>query len=108
MPKLAPRDRETPNTFGEDVAVKMSQRTLLLILGATVAAVLAWTDLKSDAKDNRSAVAELVTLRAADVLTAKSDHDLLVSVAKGVENLQRRAEWQDRRDSRTSSTSHNP
>lgn len=92
-------------TFGEDKAVRMSQKTLLFILGVTGAAVGGWFTLKMEIRDNQRAVQDLVNLRATDVATQKADHDLLVSVAKGVDNLQRRAEWQDRRDGRTTTTS---
>ena len=78
---------EAPFTFGESVAVKMSQRTLLLILGAMIAVGVAYADLKSDVKNANATVADLVATKA-------SDHDLLVKVATGVELLQRQADRQ--------------
>ncbi len=106
MPRV-PSNRETPLTFGEDVAVKMSQRTLVLILVTTATAVLAWANLKSDYRENHAAIQDLVAIRAADSAAQKADHDLLVAAVKGIERLERRADWQDRRDSRNTSA-HNP
>lgn len=103
MPK-APRERAEPLTLGEDVAIKMSQRTLLVILGTVVAAVLAWTNLKGDAEKNHDAIIALTAARQMDVVERKADRDLLVNVQKGVEALQRRAEWQDRREGRAPTT----
>lgn len=93
------RASDTPTTLGENVAVKMSQRTLLLILGASVAATIAWTNLKAEAGKNHDLIIELTAIRANDALDRKTDHDLLVKVATGVELLQRRAEREDRRNS---------
>ena len=78
-----------PLTFGEDVAVKMSQRTLFLILAALIAATLAWADLKSDAKANGTAIASLA-----------ADHDVLVRLAVGVEQLQKQIDRQERKANR--------
>lgn len=86
-------------TFGETVAVKMSQRTLLLILGACIAATLAWTNLKGEASKNHELIVELSAQRANDALERKTDHDLLVKAATGIEQLQRRADREDRRNS---------
>ncbi len=87
-----------PMTFGEDVAVKMSQRTLLVILGAVVAVTLAWANLKSE-------IDKLHEAQASAVMERQADHVILEQVQKGVDSLQRRAEWQDRRDNRSA---HNP
>lgn len=106
MPRLAPRERDTPNTFGEDIAVKMSQRTLFLILLSTVAAALAWANLKSDASKNHDAIQDLVAVRLSDLAERKADRDVMMQVKQTVDNLQRRAEWQDRREGRTVSTTH--
>lgn len=105
MPFVKPPRRDTPPmTFGEDVAIRMSQRTLFLILGTVVAAVLAWTNLKSDAARNHDAILELAAARQMDVIERKADRELLANVQKGVEALQRRAEWQDRKEGRTPTT----
>lgn len=105
MPFVKPLRRDTPPmTFGEDVAIRMSQRTLFLILGTVVAAVLAWTNLKSDALRNHEAILELTSLRQLDLVDRKADRDVLANVQKGIEALQRRAEWQDRKEGRTPTT----
>ncbi len=97
---MSPRRlRENVETFGENVAVKMSQRTLLLILGASIAATLAWTNLKSEASKNHDLILDLTAVRASDVIDRKADHDLLMRVAEGVERLERRADREDRRNS---------
>lgn len=87
-------------TFGENVAVKMSQRTLLLILGGCIAATLAWTNLKGEAGKNHDLIVELTAQRANDSLERKADHDLLVKAVTGIDLLQRRAEREDRRNDR--------
>ena len=87
------------DTFGESVAVKMSQRTLLLILGACIAATLAWTNLKGEAAKNHELISELTAIRANDALERKADHDLLMRVSEGVDRLERRADREDRRNS---------
>jgi hypothetical protein len=86
------RSPDSPPTFGDEVAVKMSQRTLIIILGATIAAGIAYADLKRDANADHETVVELVAQHHAD-------HDLLVKVSTGVELLQRkadRADWASR------------
>jgi hypothetical protein len=95
-PRKPPASGET---FGESVAVKMSQRTLLLILGTCIAATLAWTNLKGEASKNHELITELTAIRANDALERKADHDLLMRVADGVERLERRADREDRRNS---------
>ena len=90
-----------PMTIGEEVAVKLSQRTLVLILGVAVAAGAAYADLKSDAKTSRDLVKEMEVQRALD-------HDLLTRVAAGVEQLQRESARRDYRDTRGTKTSSNP
>jgi hypothetical protein len=104
LPKfMSPRQtRDTAPTFGENVAVKMSQRTLLLILGAAVAGTLAWNNLKGEASKNHDLIMELTAVRANDAIERKADHDLLVRVASGVELLQRKAERDERRADRAS------
>jgi len=87
-------------TIGDEVAVKMSQRTLIYILGVALAAGVAYADLKSDARTNSETVKEISVARALD-------HDVLIKVATGVEQLQRSDARRDFRDTRgsTSSTS---
>lgn len=97
-PRKPPASEET---FGENVAVKMSQRTLLLILGAGMAAAIAWTNLKADAAKNHDLISELTAQRANDALDRKADHDILMRVANGVDRLERRADREDRRNSIT-------
>ena len=87
--------------FGDNVAVKMSQRTLVLILTASVAAALAWSNLKGEAAKNHDLISELTAMRASDAVDRRADHDLLVKAVAGVEQLQRRAEREDRRNSLT-------
>lgn len=81
-------------TLGDNVAMKMSQRTLVMILAVTLAVGAAYADLKSDSKKDHAAVVELITAKQAD-------HDLLVRVAAGVELLQRQADRAERRNSLT-------
>ncbi len=91
MPFVSPKKTHTPPlTFGEDVAVKMSQRTLVLILAALIAATLAWADLKSDARANGNAIASLA-----------ADHDVLVRLTVGVEQIQKQIDRQERKSSRS-------
>ncbi len=97
-PRKPPASEET---FGENVAVKMSQRTLLLILGASIAATLAWTNLKGDSAKNHELISELTAQRANDAVERKADHDILMRVANGVDRLERRADRDDRRNSIT-------
>jgi len=87
------------DTIGEEVKVRMSQKTLLLLLGAVAAGTLAWTNLKGEAAKNHDALLELTAIRANDALDRKADHDLLMKVANGVDRLERRAEREDRRNS---------
>jgi len=84
-------------TFGEDVATKMSQRTLILILGTALAVGAAYADLKSDAKNDHKTIESMVAARA-------FDHDLLVKVAAGVDQLQRKAERDERRSGWSANT----
>lgn len=97
-PRKPPASEET---FGENVAVKMSQRTLLLILGASIAASLAWSNLKSEASKNHDLILDLTAIRANDAVDRKTDHDILMKVANGVDRLERRADREDRRNSIT-------
>lgn len=84
-----------PLTIGDEVAVKLSQRTLVLILGVALTAGAAYADLKSDARTNRDAIKEMQVQRALD-------HDVLIKVATGVEQLQRSDARRDFRDARAS------
>ncbi len=88
-----------PMTIGDEVAVKLSQRTLILILGVALAAGGAYADLKSDARTNRDLVKEMEVQRALD-------HDVLTKVAVGVEQLQRESTRRDYRDARSTTTPH--
>ncbi len=102
VPFMSPRKPPaSEETFGENVAVKMSQRTLLLILGASIAATLAWTNLKGEAAKNHELISELTAQRANDAVVRQTDHDLLVKAVTGIELLQRRADREDRRNSLT-------
>lgn len=83
-----------PMELGDSVAMKMSQRTLVIILTMALAVGAAYADLKSDSKKDHAAVVELITAKQAD-------HDLLVRVATGVELLQRQADRAERRNSIT-------
>lgn len=89
-----PRPRPEDMTLGDNVAMKMSQRTLVMILAVAVAVGAAYADLKSDSKKDHAAVQELIA-------TKQADHDLLQRVATGVELLQRQADRAERRNSIT-------
>ncbi len=104
-PRKAP-DSASPFTLGDNVAVKMSQRTLLLILTAGVAAALAWTNLKSETAKNHDLIVDLTAIRANDALARQADHDLLMRVANGVDRLERRADRDDRRANREPVANH--
>lgn len=88
---------EEPLTFGESQALKMSQRTLILILGATAAAGIGYAKITYDSNKDHDTVVELVAQRA-------SDHDLLVRVSTNLELLQRQIERDDRRAAHSTAT----
>ncbi len=101
-PLMSPRrSPDAPETLGEDVKVRMSQKTLIFLLAAVASGTLAWTNLKAEASKNHDALLELTALRANDALDRKADHDLLMKVANGVDRLERRADREDRRNSIT-------